>query len=128
MNRAPMTDLNAITENIIGCAIEVHKTLEPGLLESFYDKAMCYEIRAKGMRYQNQLSVPILYKGAMLGEHRIDMIVEDEIIVELKAVDRMDPVFKAQILSYMRMTNKKPGLLINFNVPYLKDGIQRIIL
>ena len=128
MNRAPMTDLNAITENIIGCAIEVHKTLEPGLLESFYDKAMCYEIRAKGMRYQNQLSVPILYKGAMLGEHRIDMIVEDEIIVELKAVDRMDPVFKTQILSYMRMTNKKPGLLINFNVPYLKDGIQRIIL
>ncbi|NTW59966.1 MAG: GxxExxY protein [Nitrospirae bacterium] len=123
-----MIDLNAITENIIGCAIEVHRNLGPGLLESVYDKAMCYEIGAKGMRFQNQLVVPILYKGTTLGEHRIDMIVEDEIIVELKAVDRMDPVFKAQILSYMRMTNKKLGLLINFNVPYLKDGIQRIIL
>lgn len=89
---------------------------------------MCYEIGAKGMRFQNQLVVPILYKGTTLGEHRIDMIVEDEIIVELKAVDRMDPVFKAQILSYMRMMNKTLGLLINFNVPYLKDGIQRIIL
>jgi len=80
------------------------------------------------MRFQNQVVVPILYKGAILGEHRIDLIVENEIIVELKAVDRMDPVFKAQILSYMRMTNKKLGLLINFNVPYLKDGIQRVIL
>jgi GxxExxY protein len=123
-----MIDLNVMTENIIGCAIEVHRNLGPGLLESIYDKAMCYEIGAKGMRFQNQLVIPILYKGTILGEHRIDMIVEDEIIVELKAVDRMDPVFKAQILSYMRTTNKKPGLLINFNVPYLKDGIQRIIL
>jgi len=123
-----MTDLNAITDNIIGCAIEVHRNLGPGLLESVYDKAMCYEINAKGMQFQNQLVVPILYKGTILGEHRIDMIVENEIIVELKAVDRMDPVFKAQILSYMRMTNKKLGLLINFNVPILKQGLKRMAL
>jgi GxxExxY protein len=89
---------------------------------------MCHEIRATGMRFDNQLIVPILYKGSVLGEHRIDLLVENEILVELKAVERMDPVFKAQILSYMRMTNKKLGLLINFNVPYLKEGIQRVIL
>jgi GxxExxY protein len=123
-----MVDLNDIKENIIGCAIEVHRNLGPGLLESIYDRAMCHEIGAKRVRFQNQVVVPILYKGTVLGEHRIDLIVENEIIVELKAVDRMDPVFKAQILSYMRMTNKKLGLLINFNVPYLKDGIQRVIL
>jgi GxxExxY protein len=123
-----MIDLNVITENIIGCAIEVHRYLGPGLWESVYDKAMCHEIGLREMRLQNQAAVPILYKGTVLGEHRIDLIVEDEIIVELKAVDRMDPVFKAQILSSMRMTNKKLGLLINFNVPYLKDGIRRVIL
>lgn len=123
-----MIDLNEITERIISCAIEVHRNLGPGLLESVYDKAMCHEIALRGMRFRNQVAVPILYKGTVLGEHRIDLIVEDEIIVELKAVDRMDPVFKAQILSYLRMTNKNLGLLINFNVPYLKDGIQRVIL
>ena len=123
-----MTDLNSITESIIGCAIEVHKNLGPGLLESVYEKAMRHEVEAMGLRSQNQVVVPILYKGTLLGEHRVDMIVEDSVIVELKAVDRMDPVFKAQILSYMRMANKKLGLLINFNVPYLKDGVQRVIL
>ena len=123
-----MEKLNALTEKIIKCAMEVHKNLGPGLLESVYDKAMCYEIGNNGLRYQNQVVIPIIYKGNMLGEHRIDLLVENEIIVELKAVDRMDPVFKAQLLSYLRLTNKKLGLLINFNVPYLKDGIQRVIL
>jgi GxxExxY protein len=82
----------------------------------------------KGLHVQNQVAIPILYKGATLGEHRIDMVVEDSIIVELKTVERMDPVFKAQVLSYLRLTNKKLGLLMNFNVPYLRDGIQRVIL
>ena len=123
-----MDDLNAISEKIIGCAIEVHKNLGPGLLESVYEKAMCFEIGSNGMKFQNQVTIPIIYKGAILGEHRIDMIVENEIITEFKAVDRLDPVFKAQLLSYLRLTNKKLGLLINFNVPYLRDGIQRVIL
>lgn len=123
-----MTDLNAVTEKIIGCAIEVHRNLGPGLLESVYEKAMCYEIGVQGIRFQNQVQVPIVHKGSNLGEHRIDMVLEDAVIVEFKAVDRMEPVFKAQILSYMRLTNMKLGLLINFNVPYLRDGIQRIIL
>jgi len=123
-----MDNLNSLTERIIKCAIEVHKTLGPGLLESVYDKTMCYEIGVEGLRYLNQVVIPIMYKGTTLGEHRIDMIVEDEIIVEFKAVDRMDPVFRAQVLSYLRLTGKKLGLLINVNVPCLKDGVQRIIL
>jgi GxxExxY protein len=123
-----MIDLNSITEKIIGCAIEVHRNLGPGLLESVYEKAMCFEIGTNGMKFQNQVTIPIIYKGHILGEHRIDMIVEDEIIAEFKAVDRMDPVFKAQLLSYFKLTNIKLALLINFNVPYLREGIQRVIL
>ena len=128
MTSASMNELNVVTEKIIGCAIEVHRNLGPGLLESVYDKAMCHEIGANGLKYQNQVIIPVVYKGIILGEHRIDLIVENKIIVELKAVERMDPVFKAQVISYLRMTNKQLGLLINFNVPYLRDGIQRIIL
>jgi GxxExxY protein len=89
---------------------------------------MCHEFDASGMRYANQILVPILYKGSKLGDHRLDLLVEDEVIVELKAVERIDPVFKAQLLSYLKLTEKKLGLLINFNVPLLKDGLTRVIL
>ena len=123
-----MEKLNIITEKIIGCAIEVHRNLGPGLLESIYEKALCYEFGAINLRYKNQVVIPIIYKGTNLGEHRIDLLVEDEIIVELKAVDRNDPVFVAQLLSYLRLAHKKLGLLINFNVPLLRKGIRRIIL
>ena len=80
------------------------------------------------LSYKNQVLIPILYKGISLGEHRIDLLIEDEVIIELKAVERIEPVFKAQLLSYLKLTGKKLGLLINFNVPVLKDGITRIIL
>ncbi len=123
-----MEELNHLTESIIGCAIEVHKNLGPGLLESLYEKALCYEFELKGLEYKDQLIIPILYKGKSLGEHRLDLLVENQIIVEIKAVDRMDEVFQAQILSYLRLTNKPLGLLINFNVPVLYRGIKRIIL
>ena len=123
-----METLNILTEKIIGCAIEVHRNLGPGLLESIYEKALCYEFGATGLQYKNQVVIPIVYKGTSLGEHRIDLLVEDEIIVELKAVDRNDPVFVAQVLSYLRLAHKKLGLLINFNVPVLRKGIKRIIL
>ena len=123
-----METLNILTEKIIGCAIEVHRNLGPGLLESIYEKALCYEFGATGLQYKNQVVIPIVYKGTSLGEHRIDLLVEDEIIVELKAVDRNDPVFVAQVLSYLRLAHKKLGLLINFNVPVLRNGIKRIIL
>jgi GxxExxY protein len=119
--------LNKITEKIIGCAIEVHRNLGPGLLESIYESALCYELAENNIEYAKQLSVPILYKGHELGEFRLDLLVENEIVVELKAVDRMEPLFDAQLLSYLKITGKKLGLLINFNVPVLRKGIKRMI-
>ena len=94
-----MEKLNSITREIIACAIEVHKNLGPGLLESLYEKALCYEMQLKAIKYQTQVVIPILYKGNKLGEHRLDLLVEERVIVELKAVDHMEPVFQAQILS-----------------------------
>jgi len=123
-----MEQLNSITEKIIGCAIEVHKNLGPGLLESIYEKAICCEFDLRGIKYESQVMIPIIYKGKQLGEHRLDLLVENEIIVELKAVERHEPVFEAQLLSYLKLTEKHLGLLVNFNVPVLKSGIKRIIL
>lgn len=121
-------ELNFLTEKIIGCSIEVHKYLGPGLLESIYEKALCYELNENKIKYEQQIGIPILYKGLNLGDYRIDLLIENEIIIELKAVDKIDPVFEAQLLTYLKITGKKLGLLINFNVPVLKNGIKRIIL
>ena len=123
-----MEKLNHITEKIIACAIEVHKHLGPGLLESLYEKALCYEFKLNKIPFKNQLVVPITYKGQKLGEHRLDFLIEEQIIIELTAVDRQDPVFQAQLLSYLKITNNRLGLLINFNVPVLHKGVKRIIL
>lgn len=123
-----MNHLNELTEQIIGCAIEVHRHLGPGLLESVYEKALCHEFNERGIGYESQVVIPITYKNVILGDFRLDLLVEDKIIVELKAVERDDPVFKAQLLSYQKLTGRKLGLLINFNVPLLKDGITRVIL
>jgi len=123
-----MKELNEITEKIIGCAIEVHKHLGPGLLETIYEKALCYELDENNVIYEKQIVAPVIYKGIILGEYRVDLVVEKEIIVELKATEKMNPVYEAQVLSYLKMTNKKLGLLINFNVPVLRSGIKRIIL
>ncbi|KAA0894039.1 GxxExxY protein [Oryzomonas rubra] len=120
--------INGLTDKIIGCAIEVHRNLGPGLLEGIYEKALCHELQSSGLRFQCQAIIPIIYKGTRLGDHRLDLLVEDEIIIELKAVEKIESVFKAQLLSYLKLTNKKLGLLINFNVPVLKDGVTRIIL
>ena len=120
--------LNVLTERIIGCAIEVHKNLGPGLLESIYEKALCYELKSKEIDFIPQATVPVQYKGQQLGDFRVDLLVTSSVVVELKAVDRMEPVFQAQLLSYLKMTGKRLGLLINFNVPVLKDGIKRIAL
>lgn len=123
-----MHNLNLLSEKIIGGAIEVHRVLGPGLLESLYEKALCFELGERNLSVQNQFEIPILYKGQSLGTHRLDLLVENQIIVELKAVDRFDPVHQAQLLGYLKLANKPLGLLINFNVPVLKDGIKRIIL
>jgi len=120
--------MRELTERIIGAAIEVHRYLGPGLLESLYEKALCHELERREIKFSSQVSVPVVYKNIVLGEHRLDLLVEDTVIVELKAVERIDPVFNAQLLSYLRLTQKKLGLLINFNVPLLRDGISRIIL
>ena len=100
MTTKTIEELNLITDKIIKLAIEVHRTLGPGLLESIYEKAMCHELRTDGINFANQVFVPILYKGVNLGDQRLDLLVENDVIVEFKAVDRMDPVFKAQVLSY----------------------------
>ncbi|TET99124.1 MAG: GxxExxY protein [Candidatus Stahlbacteria bacterium] len=121
-------ELNKITEKIIGCAIEVHRNLGPGLLESIYESALCVEFDNNDIEYQRQILIPVRYKDNIIGEHKLDLLVENEIIVELKAIDKMAPIFEAQLLSYLKMAKKKLGLLINFNSIQLKEGLKRIIL
>ena len=121
-------DLNELIKKIIGCAIEVHRQLGPGLLESIYEKALCIEFSFVGLKFENQKSIVVQYKNKRIGEFRIDILVEKSIVLELKSVERFDPVFEAQLLSYMKLGNYKIGLLINFNSHLLKDGIKRLIL
>lgn len=123
-----MDAINQLTERIIGCAIEVHKTLGPGLLEAMYEEALCIELADAGLKYQRQVAIPALYKGRQVGEYRIDLLVENAVIVELKSVERFDPVFEAQILTYLKVTGKKIGLLINFNSRLLTSGVKRFAL
>ena len=120
--------INKISEKVIGCAIEVHRQLGPGLLESVYEEALCIEFRLQGLSYQRQLSIPLVYKGNSIGEYRLDLLAEDAVIVEIKSVERHDPVFDAQVLTYLRITGKKIGLLLNFNQRLLRNGIKRYIL
>lgn len=119
---------NVITQRIIKCAIEVHKNLGPGLLESMYESALTMEFDLEKINYQQQLLIPATYKGKLLGEYRLDLLVEDLVVVEVKSVERYDPVFEAQLLTYLRLTSKRVGLLINFNSRLVKDGIKRFIL
>jgi len=123
-----MIDISHLTENIIGCAIEVHRQLGPGLLEGTYESAYWIELDDAGRKYQRQLVVPVIYKGRNIGEYRVDLLVEDAVIVEIKSVERFDPVFEAQPLTYLRITGKKVGSLINFNSRLLKDGVKRYVL
>jgi len=123
-----LEELNPLTEKIIGCAIEVHRNLGPGLLEATYEEALCIELTDAGVSFRRQMPFPILYKGRTLGEYRLDLLVENAVIVEIKSVERFDPVFEAQILTYLKATRKKVGLLINFNSRLLRDGIKRFVL
>jgi len=117
-----------LTERIIACAIEVHRNIGPGLLESTYEEALCIELELAGLHFRRQVAFPIIYKGRALGEYRIDLLVEEQVIVELKSVERFDPVFGAQVLTYLRAASKKVGLLINFNSRLLSQGFQRFVL
>ena len=118
----------AITARIISCAIVVHSTLGPGLLESVYEEALAHEFALRKVRYIKQKEIGLEYKGKDIGKHRIDYLVEDEVIVELKAVETLHKIYEAQVLTYLRALGKRVGLLINFNVVRLKEGIQRLIL
>jgi GxxExxY protein len=117
-----------LTERIIGCAIEVHRVLGPGLLEASYEAALAIEFQDAKLCFQQQVIIPVFYKGRPIGDHRLDFLVEDAVIVELKSVERFDPLFEAQILTYLRLSGKRRGLLINFNSRLLKDGVKRFVL
>ena len=121
--------LNQISSQIIKAAIAVHKELGPGLLESIYHTCMLIELKAMGINVQSEVPLPIFYREQKISEHgfRLDLLVEDKIIVELKSVESVQPVYKKQLLTYLRLANKPLGLLINFNESLLKDGITRII-
>ncbi len=122
-------ELNRITEQIIGAAIEVHRALGPGLLESAYEECLCHELKLRGMPFERQRPLPVEYKGRKLDcGYRLDLLVADAVVVEIKAVESIEPIHEAQLLIYLKLGGWKLGLLINFNVPVLKDGIRRRIL
>jgi GxxExxY protein len=126
MDNYPHSDL---TQTIISAAIEVHKNLGPGLLENVYLICLGWELESLGLCFQKELDVPLIYKGRQIDRYlRLDFLVENQIVLELKATETLLPVHEAQLLTYLKLTGKQIGLLINFNVPLLKDGIRRFIL
>ncbi|WP_081752790.1 GxxExxY protein [Kallotenue papyrolyticum] len=117
-----------VSREVIGAAIEVHKTLGPGLLESAYEACLCYELQLRGIAFERQVPLPIVYKGVRLDcGYRLDLLVENLLIIELKAVEQIEPIHDAQLLTYLRLTGIWLGLLINFNVPVLRQGIKRLV-
>ncbi|MGI8688599.1 MAG: GxxExxY protein [Thermomicrobiales bacterium] len=121
-------DLDKMAHAVIGAAIDVHRALGPGFLEAMYEEALCIELESRGIPFARQVSVMATYRGRSIGNGKLDLLVGDRLVVELKAVDALAPVHVAQALAYLRMTNKRLALLINFNVRLLRDGIQRIAL
>ncbi len=120
---------DSLSNQVIGCALEVHKHLGPGLPESTYEQCLAHELSSVGISFQLQKPLPVEYKGLMLEcGYRIDVLIEDQLIVELKSVNTLLPIHEAQILTYMKLGNIKTGLLINFNTVRLKDGIKRFVL
>jgi GxxExxY protein len=120
-------DENAVATRVIGAAIEVHRMLGPGLLESAYHECLVHELGLRGLPYESEVPITLDYKGVVVGAaYRADLLVAGKLLVELKTVDRLLPVHKAQLATYLRLMNRKLGLLINFNVSRLKDGVQRV--
>ena len=120
-------EINSITAMIIGVCIDIHRELGPGLLESAYEECLCYELSRAGLAFERQKPVPVSYKDVLLDcGYRLDVVVANKVIVELKTVERLAPIHEAQLLTYLKLTKLPLGLLINFNVPVLKQGIKRI--
>ena len=122
------TEQDPLTERIIGAAIEVHRTLGPGLLESIYEEALCHEFDLRGIRYEKQKPVDVIYKGKKIKGQRLDLVVEDKVVVELKAVREVPEIVTAQVLSYLKSTGLRVGLIINFGAERLVEGVKRISL
>ena len=123
MEKDPLTDL------VLKCAIEVHRHLGPGLLESAYEECLCFEFRNNGLNYERQKALPVCYKDITLDcGYRIDLVVETKLILELKTVEKLLPIHEAQLLTYLKLSGLQIGLLLNFNTPVLRDGIKRLVL
>lgn len=128
-HRDTETQRDVLSQVVIGAAIEVHKQLGPGLLESVYEACLCYELEQKQIKFQRQLLLPVQYKTLQLeASYKIDVLVENSLLLELKSVDSLLPVHEAQLLTYMKLAHLRTGLLINFNVPVLKNGLKRMKL
>lgn len=122
-------NINQLTEAIIGAAMEVHRALGPGLLESAYEECLCRELNLRGIPYERQKELPLVYKGARVDVgYRLDLLVAGAVVVEIKTVEKILPVHEAQLLTYMRLGGWKVGLLLNFQVPVMKQGIRRMVL
>jgi len=121
-------EINQLTERVIGACVEIHKALGPGLLESAYEECLCHELRLAGLGFERQRPLPVAYKGVQLDcGYRLDVVVENKLVVELKSVDMLAPIHEAQLLTYLKLSGLTVGLLINFNVPVLRRGIKRIV-
>ena len=119
--------INQLSSNIIGAAIEVHKALGPGLLESAYEKCLCHELKLRELAFDNQKPLPLAFKGEELDcGYRLDIVVDNAIILELKSCEKIEPIHKAQLLTYLKLSGLNLGLVLNFNVPTMRDGIVRI--
>lgn len=124
-----MQDHNILTRRVIGCAIEVHRTLGPGLLESAYEQCLSYELTEAGIPHARQVPLPLTYKGAHLNHHyQLDLVIAETLILEIKAVDQIHPIHEAQLLTYLRLSRLPIGLILNFHSIVLKNGIRRLIL
>jgi len=120
---------DSLTEKVIGAAIEVHRALGPGLLESAYEECLCYELGQQGVLFQRQVGLPVIYKAIRLDcGYRMDIVVEGRLVIELKTVEALSPIHEAQLLTYLKLSGVHTGLLMNFNVPILKNGIKRMKL
>ena len=123
----PSPELNQLTHVLFGAAIEVHRVLGPGYLEAVYEEALCIELQLRAIPFERQVRFSLEYKGHHIGENRIDLLVCGELVLELKAVETHNALCECQLLSYLKATHKKLGLVINFNVPLLKNGVKRVI-
>ena len=120
---------DSLTDEVIGLAIEIHRVLGPGLLGSAYQECICFELAEHKLRFQRQVPLPVIYKSVRLDcGYRMDVVVEDRLVLELKTVERLLPVHEAQLLTYLKLSGLRTGLLLNFNTPVLKDGIKRMVL